>query len=81
MRQQILTGVVIAIVTCLATIVFGLPDTPSRTEVREMVNQSESRTLASINEIKADQKSLLALQQQLLSKQSELSGRIESMRR
>ena len=81
MLKNLMIGVLVAVFTALLTLVAAKADVPTRMEVQTMVSQSEQRTLIAINEIKADQKALLALQQTLLSKQGELSGQLEGIRR
>jgi hypothetical protein len=81
LASNIITAIIVCVFTALATFAMAKGTSPSQAEVKSMISESEQRTLSMISEIKADQKTLLSLQQNLLAEQAKLSGRFEAFTR
>lgn len=81
LAKQIMVGVLVCVFSVLSTLAFATGDSPKRSDVEQMIRESEQRTITMIVEIKADQKAILTMQQTLLAEQAKLSGRVESLLR
>lgn len=79
LASNVITAVIVFVFTALATFAMAKGSSPTQAEVKSMIQESETRTMSIIQEIKSDQKTLLSLQQNLLAEQAKLSGRIESL--